>query len=135
MYIKVLKAKIHRATVTDVNIDYEGSITIDGNLLNASNILPYEAVDVYNVTNGNRFSTYAIPNVEYFEDGTPKIRDKFGNGEICVNGAAAHLVNKGDIIIIAAYGFLREEDYENHLKYIKNNVILVDENNQIKGNK
>jgi L-aspartate-alpha-decarboxylase len=86
---KMLRAKIHRATVTQADVDYEGSITIDRRLLDATDLLPNEAVCVWNVTNGNRFETYAV-------EGPPD------SGVICVNGAAAHLVDPGDLVIIAA---------------------------------
>jgi len=92
MKIKLLKSKIHRATVTDACLDYEGSISIDYSLLKASNILPYESVQVLNVTNGNRLETYALPSNK--------------KGEICINGAAAHLVNPKDIIIIVSYAHM-----------------------------
>lgn len=86
----MLKSKIHRATVTDANLDYEGSITIDENLIKAADILPYEQVDIYNVSNGERFSTYVI-------------RGRKNSGVVCLNGAAARKVSKGDVIIIASY--------------------------------
>ena len=86
----MMKSKLHRATVTDADLHYEGSISIDENLLEASNIVPYEKVAIYNVTNGERFTTYAIT-------------AKAGSGVICLNGAAARKVSKGDIIIIATY--------------------------------
>ncbi len=121
MYIKVLKSKIHRARVTDVDINYEGSVTISEDLLWEANIKEYEAIDVYNVTNGNRFSTYAIackPDKDY--------------NKICVNGAAAHLVKPNDIIIIAAYGFIRENEYvDQYGREVKDRVdkVFVDDNN------
>jgi aspartate 1-decarboxylase len=87
---KMLKSKIHRATVTGADLDYEGSITIDPQLMKAADILPYEAVDVWNVTYGTRFQTYAI-------EGQP------GSGVICINGAAARLVSRGDKVIIASW--------------------------------
>ena len=87
---KMLKSKIHRATVTGADLEYEGSITIDCKLLEAADIIPYEAVDIWNVNNGARFQTYAIA-------GKP------GSGTICVNGAAAHLVSRGDLVIIASW--------------------------------
>ncbi|TQE99783.1 MAG: aspartate 1-decarboxylase [Spiribacter salinus] len=90
MTISVLQAKIHRATVTDANLAYEGSITIDPVLLEASGLVAFQQVHVYNITNGNRFETYIIT-------GTP------GAGEITINGAAAHLAGAGDKVIIAAY--------------------------------
>jgi len=86
----MLKSKIHRATVTEANLEYEGSVTIDEDLLRAADILPYEQVDIYDCTNGSRIHTYAIP-------GEP------GSGEICVNGAAAHRVKPHDVVIIASY--------------------------------
>jgi aspartate 1-decarboxylase len=92
----MLKGKIHRATVTGADLHYEGSITIDRELMDAANILPYEEVRIYNVTNGERFETYAI-------EGTP------GGGEVCLNGAAAHRVSPGDIVIIACFGLVAEE--------------------------
>ena len=91
----MLKGKIHRARVTDSNINYEGSITIDRKLMDAADILPYEQVDVVNVNNGARFTTYAIEGE---------------HGEICVNGAAARLAVKGDIVIILCYHQLPDEE-------------------------
>jgi aspartate 1-decarboxylase len=92
----MLKSKIHRVTVTDANLDYEGSITIDENLIEAADIIPYEKVDIYNVSNGERFSTYVI-------------RGKKGSGVVCLNGAAARKASKGDIVIIASYILLDGE--------------------------
>jgi aspartate 1-decarboxylase len=91
----MLKSKIHRARVTDSNINYEGSITIDRNLMEVADILPYEQVDVVNVNNGARFTTYAIEGE---------------HGEICVNGAAARLAVRGDIVIILCYQQVAEEE-------------------------
>ncbi len=99
---RMLKSKIHRATVTHADLNYEGSITISPELLQISDILPYEAVHVWNVTAGTRFETYAI-------EGTPGSRD------ICVNGAAAHLVTVGDIVIIASFIQVPEEQCKAHL--------------------
>ncbi len=96
MKIKLLKSKIHRATVTDTCLDYEGSISIDTKLLEASNIVPYEKVHVLNVTNGNRLETYAIPSNT--------------KGNVCINGAAAHLVDTNDIVIIVSYAQMTIED-------------------------
>ena len=96
MYRSMLKGKIHRATVTGADLHYEGSITIDPVLLEAADIAPYEEVWIYNIANGERFQTYAIP-------GTP------GEGEICLNGAAAHKVSPGDLVIICAYAQVPEE--------------------------
>ena len=86
----MLKSKIHRATVTEANLEYEGSVTIDRTLLEAADLLPYEQVQIYDCTNGNRLTTYAIP-------GEPD------SGEICINGAAAHRIKPGDVVIIASY--------------------------------
>jgi aspartate 1-decarboxylase len=86
----MLKSKIHRATVTEANVEYEGSISIDADLLEAARILPYEQVDVWDCTNGARLTTYAI-------------EGERGSGEICVNGAAAHLVKPGDVVIVASW--------------------------------
>ena len=112
---KMLRAKIHRATVTQADVDYEGSITIDRRLLDATDLLPNEAVCVWNVTNGNRFETYAV-------EGPP------GSGVICVNGAAAHLVDPGDLVTIAAFTWLEEEAARVH----QPKVVFVDEHNRIR---
>lgn len=109
----MLKAKIHRARVTDANLDYEGSITIDEALMESADILPFEQVQVYNVTNGNRFETYAL-------------KGERGSGVICINGAAAHQACKDDLVIIANYGLLDEEEHTHHPK-----LIYVDEANRI----
>jgi aspartate 1-decarboxylase len=90
MIRKLLKSKIHRATVTEANIEYEGSVTIDQNILDAADMLAYERVDIWNCTNGNRLSTYVI-------------EGERGGGQICVNGAAAHLMKPGDLVIIASW--------------------------------
>jgi aspartate 1-decarboxylase len=112
---KMLRAKIHRATVTQADIDYEGSVTIDRDLLDATDLLPNEAVCIWDVTNGNRLETYAV------EGGR-------GSGVICVNGAAAHLIRPGDLVIIAAYCWLDEKEARAH----KPKVVFVDEHNRIK---
>ncbi len=96
----MLRSKIHRARVTNLNIDYEGSITIDQKLMEAADILPYEQVQVLNLNNGARFSTYAIEGAR-------------GSGEICLNGAAARLAAKGDSIIILSYCQV-EDDQAHH---------------------
>jgi aspartate 1-decarboxylase len=93
----MMKSKIHRATVTDAQLDYEGSITVDRDLLEAANILPYEQVHVWDVTNGSRIITYAIVGER-------------GSGTICVNGAGAHLVKPGDLVIIATYAAMEDEE-------------------------
>ena len=110
----MLKSKIHRATVTDANINYEGSITIDAGLMRAADILPYEQVHVLNINNGARFTTYAIEGAE-------------GSGEICMNGAAARLAVKGDLVIILTYTQIPEE----HLKNYKPRIVYVNEKNEI----
>ena len=97
----ILKSKIHRATVTDANIEYEGSITLDEELMDAAGLLPYEQVSIYNVTNGERFQTYVI-------------KGERGSGEVCINGAAAHLAKKGHIIIIASYAGMEEIEAINY---------------------
>ncbi len=94
----MLKSKIHRAYVTGANIDYEGSITIDKKLMEEADILPYEQVQVLNINNGARFSTYAIEGKE---------------GEICLNGAAARLAVTGDTVIILSYCHIRDEEARN----------------------
>jgi aspartate 1-decarboxylase len=109
----MLKAKIHRARVTEGNLDYEGSITIDETLMEAADIHPFEQVQIYNVTNGNRFETYAL-------------QGERNSGVVCVNGAAAHQASKDDLIIIANYGLLDEEERTHHPK-----LIYVDEANRI----
>jgi len=109
----MFKSKIHRATVTGADLNYEGSITIDSELLKLADIYPYEKVDIYNVTNGERFSTYVIP-------GEP------GSGEICLNGAAARKVQKGDVVIIVSYCELTEEEIKN----FSPTVVLVDQENR-----
>ncbi|VAW35563.1 Aspartate 1-decarboxylase [hydrothermal vent metagenome] len=111
----MLKGKIHRATVTDADLDYEGSVAIDAGLMEAAGILPYEKVAIYNVTNGNRLETYAI------------VASK-GSGEVCINGAAAHKAGKGDIVIIACYAGMTEAEAEGHLP----SLVYVDENNRVK---
>ncbi len=111
----MMKGKIHRATVTDSNLDYEGSITIDSHLMDNANIIPYEQVDIYNVTSGDRFTTYAI-------------RGDKNSGVICINGAAAHKARKGDIIIIATYATFDEKELEK----FKPAKVYVDGGNRIK---
>jgi aspartate 1-decarboxylase len=110
----MFKGKIHRAIVTDADLHYEGSITIDKDLMEAAGILTYEKVDIYNITNGARFSTYTI-------DG------ERGSGEICLNGAAARHVQVGDMIIIVSYVQCEESE----IPKLKQTVVQVDENNKI----
>ena len=109
-----LLGKIHRATVTRADLDYVGSITLDPLLIEAAGFLENEKVDIYDVTNGSRLATYVIP-------GTP------GSGEVGINGAAAHLVQKGDLVIIAAYGWMTAGESEAHAP----KVVFVDERNRI----
>lgn len=111
----MLKAKIHRATVTQADVDYEGSLTLDLNLMEAADILPHEQVHVWNVTRGTRLNTYALAG--------PR-----GSGIICANGAAAHLAQPGDRVIIATFTMLEDEAARRHCP----RVILVDEHNRIK---
>lgn len=97
MFIEVLKSKIHRVTVTEADLDYIGSITIDEALLEAANMIENERVDIYNITSGHRFSTYAI-------------KGERGSGVIGINGAAAHRAQVGDLIIIASYASMDFEE-------------------------
>ena len=115
MLLTMLKGKIHRATVTDANLQYEGSVTIDRDLLAASGILPHEAVDILDVTNGARITSYTLV-------GPP------GSGMVCVNGAAAHQVHKGDLVIICAYAQMTPEEAEAY----EPTVVLVDEHNRVR---
>jgi aspartate 1-decarboxylase len=113
MQLTLMRAKIHRATVTQADLHYEGSISIDENLLKKSGILSNEKVDVLNINNGERFTTYAIP-------------AKAKSGEIKVNGAAARLVHAGDHVIIIAYGLMSEKEAQS----FEPTVILVDPKNR-----
>ncbi|HEX9401081.1 MAG TPA: aspartate 1-decarboxylase [Anaeromyxobacter sp.] len=108
------KSKIHRATVTHADLDYEGSVTIDEDLLDAAGILDYEAVHVWNITRGTRLQTYAI-------------RGQRGSGVICINGAAAHLNKPGDLVILATFAELEESEARAH----EPTVVLVDRQNKI----
>jgi aspartate 1-decarboxylase len=110
----MLKSKIHRATVTEANLHYEGSLTVDAGLLEAADILPFEEIHVWNVTRGSRLVTYAMA-------GEP------GSGVICVNGAGAHLVQPGDVVIVASFVQLKDKPAR---KY-KPKIVLVDEKNRI----
>ncbi|MCS7280197.1 MAG: aspartate 1-decarboxylase [Desulfobacterota bacterium] len=110
----MMKSKIHRATVTESNIDYEGSITIDEALMEEANLLPYEQVDVYNITNGERFTTYVI-------------KGEKNSGTICINGAAAHKAKKGDLIIIVSYAYYDERE----LSSFEPKKVYVDEKNRV----
>jgi aspartate 1-decarboxylase len=107
-------AKIHRARVTEADLHYVGSVTVDQELLEAAGILPYEQVDIYDITSGARLTTYALPGER-------------GSGEVKINGAAAHLVRPGDLVILVAYGVFEEEE----ARSLKPTVVLVDERNRI----
>jgi aspartate 1-decarboxylase len=113
MLITVCKSKIHRARVTDANLDYVGSITIDSDLMRRADLIPFEKVAVANITNGNRFETYVI-------EGKP------GSGEITINGAAARKASVGDLVIIIAYGQVEKEQAAAFTPAI----VHVDENNR-----
>ena len=110
----VLRSKIHRATVTQADLDYVGSISIDEELMEESGIVEWEKIAVLDVTNGSRLETYAIK--------APR-----GSGEICINGAAAHLVNPGDLVILLTYQGVDEGEIENH----QPRIVHVDEQNKI----
>ena len=110
----LFKSKIHRATVTDADLDYEGSVTIDEDLLDAAGIWEYEAVHVWNVTRGTRLTTYAI-------------KGPRGSGTICINGAAAHLNKPGDKVILATFAEMEEAEARRHVPQ----VVLVDDENRI----
>jgi aspartate 1-decarboxylase len=111
----MLKSKIHRATVTEANLQYEGSLTVDADLMRAADILPYEMVHIYNVSNGARFATYAI-------------EGEAGSGVVCLNGAAARKGAVGDLVIITTYGTYEAAEIEQH----RPKVILVDSQNRPK---
>jgi aspartate 1-decarboxylase len=111
---KMLKSKIHRATVTGADLHYEGSITIDKDLLEAADLIPYEAVAIWNVTNGNRFETYAI-------------EGERGSGVICINGAAARMVAPKDLVIIACFVTMNNAEALRHVP----KLVFVDEHNRM----
>ena len=115
MFLKLLKSKLHRATVTETKLNYPGSIAIDSALMDEVGILPYESVHIFDVNNGNRLETYAVP--------APA-----NSGQITVLGAAAHLIQKDDIVIIIAFGLFTPEDAKGH----KPKVVVLDEKNKIK---
>jgi len=110
----MFKSKIHRATVTDANLEYEGSITIDEDLIDAADMLPYEQIHIWNVDNGARLSTYILPG-------------RRGSRTVCINGAAAHLVETGHRVILATFA---EMDEREAAEYIPR-VVVVDENNEV----
>lgn len=113
---RMFLGKIHRATVTQADLHYEGSVTIDADLLDEAGILAHEEVNIWNVTNGNRLATYALEG--------PR-----GSGVVCVNGAAAHLVDPGDLVILASFGELEDHEAREH----QPKVVFVDEQNRITG--
>ncbi len=114
MRLSVFKSKIHRATVTNADLDYEGSVTIDEDLMDKANILPYEAVHIWNVTRGTRLMTYAL-------------KGPRGSRAICVNGAAAHLNRPGDLVILATYADMSPEEARDY----KPIVVRVDATNRV----
>lgn len=113
MQRKMLSGKIHRATVTEANLAYQGSISIDAELIEAAGMIEFEQVEVWNITNGNRFSTYAL-------------RAERGSGVVCINGAAAHKASPGDLVIIANFSWMQESEALRH----KPKIVLVDEQNR-----
>jgi aspartate 1-decarboxylase len=115
MFVKILKSKLHRATVTDAKLHYMGSIYIDSVLMEAAGILPYESVLVADINNGNRLETYAVP-------------AEANSGEIIILGAAAQLVKTGDLIIIFSFAYCTPQE----AKELKPRVVILDENNKIK---
>jgi aspartate 1-decarboxylase len=112
----MLKSKIHRATVTEANLGYEGSLTIDADLMRGADILPYEMVHVFNISNGERFQTYAL-------------EGEAGSGVMCLNGAAARKGTPGDLIIIATFATYEDTALERH----EPKIVLVDAQNRAKG--
>ncbi|GCE51342.1 L-aspartate 1-decarboxylase [Thermosporothrix hazakensis] len=114
MFRMMCRGKIHRATVTQTNVNYVGSITIDQDLLDAAGMVPYERLQVVNVTNGARLETYTVPGER-------------GSGVICLNGAAARLNNEGDIVLIISYAFCTDEE----IRTLVPQLVFVDENNRI----
>ncbi len=111
---QLLNSKIHRAVVTEANLDYIGSISIDENLMDAASIVEWEKVQVLDITNGSRLETYAIK--------APR-----GSGEICINGAAAHLINSGDLVILCTYVILNGEEVKEHIP----KIVHVNSGNEI----
>lgn len=114
MQLEFLYSKIHRATVTDANLEYEGSITIDEELMNSAKLSEWQKVEILNINNGERFQTYVI-------------KGEYGSGIICINGAAARKAQKGDKIIIVAYAHFKPHKMEG----FEPSIVLVDENNKI----
>ncbi len=115
---QMLRSKLHRISVTECNVEYEGSLTLDPDLMREAGMVPYERIDVYDVDSANRFSTYLI-------EGEP------GGGDCCVNGAAAHLVRVGDKLILASYCVVEDKDVAIH----QPQIVIVGEGNRIKETK
>ena len=115
MLRSMLKSKIHKATITEADLNYEGSLTIDSRLMEAADLLPFERIMVYNISNGSRFDTYVI-------------EGERGSGSICLNGAAARKGSPGDLIIIASYGLFSEDEIAKG----KSILVWVDAKNQLK---
>ncbi len=111
----MLKSKIHRATVTEANIEYEGSVSIDRDLMEAADLLPYEKVDIWNCSNGNRLATYVI-------------EGERGGRQICINGAAAHLMKPGDLVIIASWADMNDDE----ARCFESKRVFVDHKNRIR---
>ena len=114
MFIEILKGKIHRATVTEADLNYIGSLTLDEDLMDAAGLREYEKIGVLDITNGNRIETYII-------------RGERGSGKVCINGAASHLISKGDLVIIVAYCQLNETEAQIH----KPKIVHVNSENQV----
>lgn len=112
---ELLRAKVHRVTVTEADLEYEGSLTLDRALMDAGGLVPFEKIDVYNVARGTRFTTYLIEGERM-------------SGVCCINGAAAHLAGVGDRVIIAAYAAMEEGEIEGH----RPRIVLVDEQNRVR---
>ena len=117
MFVKMLKSKLHRATVTDTKLNYPGSLAIDSDLMKAAGILPYESVLVADINNGSRLETYAVP-------------AEANSGKVVVLGAAARLIKPKDIIIVFSFGYYTPDEAAK----LKPKIILLDQNNKITGN-
>ena len=115
---QMLRSKLHRISVTECNVEYEGSLTLDPDLMREAGMVPYERIDVYDVDNANRFSTYLI-------------EGESGGGDCCVNGAAAHLVRVGDKLILASYCVVEDKDVATH----QPQIVIVGEGNRTKETK
>ena len=115
MQRQMMRAKVHRATVTDADLEYEGSLAMDSALMEAADLYPNEVIQVWNITNGNRFNTYVIP-------------APHDSGMICINGAAAHQAQPGDKVIIAAYAWMDESEARQY----QPRVVFVDEHNRVR---